>query len=366
MYKLDKAGKFIEFKNGKLIKPGGEGDYPVYGANGIIGMSDEYREQNSVIIGRVGAYCGAVQYCKGRYWASDNTIVACPKDENTNVRFLYYQLRNANLNRWAGGAAQPLMTQTVIKQIELSYPNLDIQNKIASILSIYDDLIENNNRRIKILEQMVQVIYREWFVNFRFPGHEKTKFVDSELGKIPDRWEVNRLGEVIELAYGKALKAIDRKAGNIPVFGSSGIIGYHNNSIVGGPGIIVGRKGNVGSIFWSDSDFFPIDTVFYVKTKLSLLYVFYALQRMNFINNDAAVPGLNRNQAYLLDFIVPKKKIINHFENLITPILKYKRILFSKNDKLRESRDILLPKLISGEIDVSEMDIKIKELDNGT
>lgn len=88
MYKLDKAGNFIEFKNGKSIKPGGAGAYPVYGANGIIGMSDEWKEQNSVIIGRVGAYCGTVQFCRERYWASDNTIVACPKDDDGSSKSL--------------------------------------------------------------------------------------------------------------------------------------------------------------------------------------------------------------------------------------------------------------------------------------
>ena len=198
MYKLDKARNFIKFKNGKSIKPGGKGIYPIYGANGIIGMSDEYREENSVIIGRVGAYCGSVQFCRGRYWASDNTIVASPKDNDTDVVFLYYVLKNANLNRWAGGAAQPLMTQTVIKEIELPHPDISIQQKIASILSAYDDLIENNTRRIQILEEMAQLIYREWFVNFRFPGHEKVRFVNSELGKIPEGWEVVQLGEVLE------------------------------------------------------------------------------------------------------------------------------------------------------------------------
>jgi len=218
-YRLDKAGNFIKFKNGKSIKPGGTGIYPVYGSNGIIGMSDEYREENSVIIGRVGAYCGSVQFCRGRYWASDNTIVASPKDNDTDVVFLYYVLKNANLNRWSGGAAQPLMTQTVIKEIELPHPDISIQRKIASILSAYDDLIENNTRRIQILEEIAQLIYQEWFVNFRFPGHEKVKFVNSELGKIPEGWEVKPLEDIADLYRGKSYRSSDLQGNNyLPFF----------------------------------------------------------------------------------------------------------------------------------------------------
>ncbi|HOL62483.1 MAG TPA: restriction endonuclease subunit S, partial [Elusimicrobiales bacterium] len=190
MYRLKKAESFIEFKNGKSIKPEKDGVYPIYGANGVIGMSSKYREENSVVIGRVGAYCGSVQFCKGKYWASDNTIVAYPKNSDTYIVFLYYLLKNSNLSRWAGGSAQPLITQTLIRQIELHYTNINNQHKIASILSAYDDLIENNTKRIKILEQMADAIYKEWFIKFRFPGYEKVKFVNSELGKIPEGWEV--------------------------------------------------------------------------------------------------------------------------------------------------------------------------------
>jgi type I restriction enzyme S subunit len=163
----------VTFKNGKSIKPNGIGEYPVYGSNGIIGGSDVYSEENAIIIGRVGAYCGSIAYQPNRFWASDNTIVAYPRNGDSNIVFLSYLLTEMNLHRWAGGAAQPLLTQSVLNQIEAPIPPLQTQRKIAAILSAYDDLIENNLRRIKILEEMAQNLYREWFVKFRFPGYEK-------------------------------------------------------------------------------------------------------------------------------------------------------------------------------------------------
>ena len=255
-------GEILQFLNGKAIKPDDTGKYPVYGSNGIIGHSDEYKYKNALIIGRVGAYCGSVKYSKTNFWASDNTIVATPKKKSYDIQYLYYLLKDLNLNIHAGGAAQPLLTQTTLKQVSAKVPLPPAQRKIAAILGAYDDLIENNTRRIRILEEMAQALYREWFVNFRFPGHEDVLMVESELGLVPEGWEVKKLADVIELAYGKALKAENRINGPVSVYGSGGIVGHHDESLAEGPGIIVGRKGNVGSVYWSDDDFFAIDTVF--------------------------------------------------------------------------------------------------------
>lgn len=234
-------------------------------------------------------------------------------------------------------------------------PSLEVQESIAAILSAYDDLIENNTRRIEILEEMARRLYEEWFVHFRFPGHEELGFKESELGGIPEEWEYVALKKHIELAYGKALKKSDRKPGPYPVYGSSGEVGAHSESLVRGPGIILGRKGNVGSVFWTEDDFYPIDTVYYIKTDLPLEYVFFNLQRQRFLNNDAAVPGLNRNQAYSLPFLKPSQEVLVEFSSHCKPIYELVRKLHRKNANLRAQRDLLLPKLISGEIDVSDI-----------
>jgi type I restriction enzyme, S subunit len=278
--------------------------------------------------------------------------------------FLYYFLGQPGVVEWiynqAIGATLPNLNTEIIRSIQILYPSLPTQRKIAIILSAYDYLIENNTRRIAILEEMAQSLYHEWFVHFRFPGHERKRMVESALGVIPEGWEVVKLGDVIELAYGKALKADIRVAGDIPVYGSAGIVGYHNESLVKGPGIIVGRKGNVGSIFWSDADFYPIDTVFYVCSNICLHYIYYNLKAQHFINNDAAVPGLNRNQAYLLPFLLPDEVTLAHFQEFISPIFNQIKNLTKKNTNPRQTRDQLLPRLISGEVDVEGLNIRIE------
>lgn len=130
----------------------------------------------------------------------------------------------------------------------IAIPELSAQRKIARILRTFDELIENNRRRIGVLEEMARATYREWFVRFRFPGHEKVELVDSALGPIPNDWEVKTVGNVVELKYGKALKADARAGGDVAVVGSSGIVGWHDQDLVSGPAIVVGRKGNVGSV----------------------------------------------------------------------------------------------------------------------
>lgn len=297
-----------------------------------------------------------VDCCLGRGLASI--------DSKENNRFLFYLLKNSKslfLSK-SSGTIYDSINKDDLKNVVFQIPSARKEREaIASILSAYDDLIENNTRRIAILEEMAQMIYREWFVRFRFPDHEKIKRVDSPLGKIPKGWEVKKLGDMVELAYGKALKASDLIEGDFPVYGSGGVIGTHNESLVDGPGIIVGRKGNVGSVFWSNKDFFPIDTAFFIRTELSLFYVYFNLQEQNFLNSDAAVPGLSRNQAYQNHFLVPDSKTINSFEEFIIPVFQQNQILKQKNITLRQTRDLLLPKLISGELDVSDLDIKIPE-----
>ena len=290
---------------------------------------------------------------------TENAVKLIPVTPRLDRRFLAYALQSPEAQQQmkmsAAGAAQPKLGLYKVNDIQISLPHISAQRRIASILSAYDDLIENNTRRIAILEEMARHIYEEWFVRFRFPGHEGVRMVESELGLVPEGWRARRLGDDIELAYGRALKAEARRAGNIPVYGSSGVIGSHDASLVGGPGIIVGRKGNVGSVHWSETPFFPIDTAYYVVTALPLHYVYFNLQRQNFLNNDAAVPGLNRNQAYSLPLIVPAREVLDAFESQCQQLLGLARVLTRKNVNLRTTRDLLLPKLISGELNVSAL-----------
>jgi type I restriction enzyme S subunit len=181
--------------------------------------------------------------------------------------------------------------------------------------------------------------------------------VKSELGMIPEGWEVRKLGETINLEYGKSLTAKNRKLGKIPVFGSSGFIGYHNAKLVDGPGIVVGRAGNAGSVHWVSEDFYPVDSTFYVVPKLgylNLYFLYYLLKTQSLENlvSGVAVPGLNRHAVYMNEVIIPEKEILEEFKKYISPFFRTVNILSKQNNILRQTRDMLLPKLISGEIKV--------------
>ena len=273
-----------------------------------------------------------------------------------NKEFIFYLLRSSTpyIFSFNSGIDTPIVPKSVFEKLKLPVPPLSVQRKIAAVLSAYDDLIENNNRRIAILEKMAEEIYREWFVRMRFPGHEKAKFHKG----VPEGWDVVRLGRVLELAYGKALKEEDRAGGKFPVFGSSGIVGYHDKYLAPGPGIVVGRKGNVGSVFWSPDNFYPIDTAFFVRASASLYYLFFSLQTLNFINADAAVPGLNRSQAYSNIVFMPDASILRRFDEVVRRLFATETRLKAKNEKLGKSRDLLLSRLMTGKLSVDDLDIK--------
>ncbi|RMG36046.1 MAG: restriction endonuclease subunit S [Gammaproteobacteria bacterium] len=270
--------------------------------------------------------------------------------ENVDHRYLMYFLRGpvgqGEIANRTGGTSQPKLALYKIADIDFPCPPRNIQTKTAEILSAYDDLIENNRRRIQLLEQAARLLYKEWFVHLRFPGHEHTKIIDG----VPEGWEKKPLGTIAPLKYGKALKNDDRVPGPFPVYGSSGIVGTHTKALVHGPTIIVGRKGNVGSVYWSPDDCHPIDTVYYIDSELCSFFLYYALQQMTFISTDVAVPGLNRDFAHSRSLLVADQKILRLFEETVSPLHQQMELLKRQNTSLAKARDILLPKLMSGEV----------------
>ena len=157
---------------------------------------------------------------------------------------------------------------------------------------------------------------------------------------------------LLELQYGKALKRDDRIAGSVPVYGSSGVVGNHQTALVQGPTIIVGRKGNVGTVYWSHDACWPIDTVFFVLTERVDLWLYLALPSAGFQNTDAGVPGLNRDFAYSRRLLRPDVDVRRHFNELVGPMFSQRTTLEDYNRKIAEARDILLPRLMKGEITV--------------
>lgn len=284
----------------------------------------------------------------------DSVVGFIPDKSQADLHFIKYSLdllrhRFLSVSR---GATQDNLSLDKLLSFPISAPPVQEQRRIGGILSAYDDLMENIQRRIRILETMARTLYREWFIHFRFPEHERCPLVASSLGDIPQNWQVKKLSDILELKYGKALKKEERRDGEFPVFGSSGIVGTHDTSLVKGPGIIVGRKGNVGSIFWSDEDFFVIDTAYFVEAFLPLRFLFYDLQTKNFINSDAAVPGLSRRQAYALEAVVPPTELLTTFCRLADNFEVHASTLRRQLQNLRRTRDLLLPRLLSGQINL--------------
>lgn len=263
--------------------------------------------------------------------------------------FMYFLMSprgKAELFSRIGGAVQQVINLADLKTIVVPLPSKNEQTKIASILSAYDDITANNHHRMRLLEESARLLYREWFVRLRFPGYEHTPIVDG----VPQGWIRKTLGDSVTLNYGKALKAEIRVEGEYPVYGSSGIVGSHEKPLVSGPAIILGRKGNVGSVFWSDKAFHPIDTVYFVSPESSSLYLFYALKHMHFISTDVAVPGLNRDFAYSRLLLHPSTTLLHSFHETVLPIHAQLDKLGEANQKLRAARDLLLPRLMSGEL----------------
>ncbi|MDD5745178.1 MAG: restriction endonuclease subunit S, partial [Mesotoga sp.] len=253
---------------------------------------------------------------------------------------------------------------TTLKSIRLPIPPLPEQHAIAHILGSLDDKIELNRRMNQTLQAMARAIFKHWFIDFEFPNENGEPYkssggetINSPLGPIPKGWRIGRIEDVCEFSYGKALKADKRIQGRIPVYGSNGQIGWHNESLVSGPGIIVGRKGNPGLIHWSEEDFFPIDTTFYVVPRVGksiMHFLYFALKHVDLprLSADSAVPGLNRNIAYMQQLVIPTEQLLRDFENRISIIFDLLQTNCWQNQSLSELRDSLLPKLVSGEIRV--------------
>ena len=304
------------------------------------------------------AMTGATAGKAGRISAPDgatfllNQRVAKIEPKAVDPDFLWYVISTrAYRERFfglGGGAAQPNMSGAQIASIKIPFPPNAVQQKIAGALSPYDDLIENNRRRIALLEEAARLLYREWFVRFRFPGHEHVKIMDS----LPEGWERRTVGRITELKYGKALKQENRIEGPFPVYGSSGIVGSHQVALAEGPAIVVGRKGNVGNVYWSPVSFWPIDTVYFIPKEQTDFWLYLALSSAGFQNTDGGVPGLNRDFAYSRKVTSPPVRLRRLFNEAVEPMFSQRTTLETYNQKLAQVRDLLLPRLMNGEIAV--------------
>jgi type I restriction enzyme S subunit len=276
----------------------------------------------------------------------------------------YVQRRNT-------GSSVPLINLSVLRSLPLPVPPLPEQRAIAHILGTLDDEIDLNRRMNETLEAMARAMFKSWFVNFdpvrasRDPGLPKpladlfpARLVDSELGEIPEGWEVEPLDSVLVLQRGFDLPSTQRTSGAYPVLAASGPSGTHNEFMVRGPGVTTGRSGVLGKVFYVHDDFWPLNTSLWVKEFRQSMpaYAFHLLQGLDFglFNAGSAVPTLNRNHVHNLPTLIPPRGLIAAFERVATPSLKRQKHNDDQSLTLAALRDALLPKLVSGELRVKD------------
>jgi type I restriction enzyme S subunit len=320
-----------------------------------------------------------VKYFKGKFDAYQRTYVITAIDPNRlNIRCLYYciELKLNLLKSLSTGSATRFLTKGIIDNIEFDLPPKKNQDQIVGVLAGYDNLIENNNRRIAILEEMAQSLYREWFVKFRFPGHENCQFKDSELGRIPEGWGVEKLSDIAEVNpesitkknAPKEINYVDIKSVNTGSIEEIRPIAFDD-----APGR-ARRKVCHGDTIWATvrpnrkqysfiakpRDNMIVSTGFAVlrANQVSPEYLYYAVTTDSFTSylvnhaSGAAYPAVNTKDFENADILVPPKSVLVSFDALVSNSVSESQVLKLKNNNLKQQRDILLPKLISGNISI--------------
>ena len=278
-----------------------------------------------------------------------------PKEDIVDSGFLFYTMLNrdfyAKADAVAIGAAQRTVSLGSLRNIKIDVPSLESQKHIADILSAYDDLIENNQKQIKLLEEAAQRLYKEWFVDLRFPGHENTKIVDG----VPEGWSRGLLKELISVNYGKDHKKAPDD-GNIPVYGSGGLMRKCNKSLFSGEAVLIPRKGSLNNIMYVDETFWTVDTMFYATMKQPhtavFVYFFVKAFDMYSMNIGAAVPSMTTKILDAMDVVIPDKETLEKFDKYAKVYFNKIKTLQGQNEQLKTARDLLLPKLMSGEVEV--------------
>ncbi len=335
---------------------------------------------------------GQVAYCLTDTYINQSIIAIRAKKEVLNSKYLFYNLssRYNELRLLSdSSSSRGSLTVKIFEELNIDLPEIEKQNKIAKVLSNYDDLIENNNKRIKILEEMAQKIYKEWFVDFKFPNHETATFKQTELGKIPTDWNFGTIKDINDVKGGYAFKSNDLKE-----TGEYGVIKIKNiqsgdidiNScqyineriaqkaeafklsvgdlLIAMTGAQVGKVGmmpktkriyylnqRVGK-FIPNKDFIINNQYLSIYTRSEKFNT-----QINNVASGAAQPNISTFQIENIEMLIPQKEIIKKFEKMVNPLFIEILTLNDKNTNLKQTRDLLLPRLISGEINVENLEI---------
>lgn len=349
-----RLSELLTIKNGKDYKHLNEGDIPVFGSGGYMLSVDSYLyDKDSILLPRKGTLSNIQFYDKGKFWTVDTCFYSIINEKLVVPYYLYRYLRSLDLSGYDTGASIPSMTQKTYNSIKVDLPSVAVQQKIASILSAYDSQIENNQKRIKLLEQMAENLYKEWFVRFRFPGYENAEFE----GGMPKGWKVVKVKECVDrlrfgTLYGKDSVESD---GDVIVIDQSQepYIGFHNNA----PSHIADTQKPI-ILFGDHSCKFELMIIpfslaenvvpFVAKSGIDTTFLYFTTHNLiqtteykrhwtEFVNKKILLPPANLQREYA-------KKVID--------ILSMKQQLIVENRLLSKQRDLLLPRLMSGKLSI--------------
>jgi len=349
-----------------------DGPYWVISSSGPKSKNENYKVAGpGVVIGRKGSL-GTVFYSHENYWPHDTTLWV--KDFHGNdPKFAYYYLQVMGLERLDAGSSNPSLNRNHIHTIPVLWPALVIQRRIAGVLSAYDDLIENSQRRIKILEEMARRLYREWFVHFRFPGHEDCTFVDSPLGEIPEGWEVCNVKDIASVTYGFpfASKNFNTTGTGVPVIRIRDISEGRSSTFteedaeskyhIRNGHILVGMDGDFHMCVWSSGHAFQNQRVarFEPRREVGNYYLFLALEKPIHDFNKAivgtTVAHLGDMHIKTIKILIPNSDLNRRAREILEPVSGQIIALKQQIQNLRRTRDLLLPRLLSGQIDVEAL-----------
>ena len=392
-------GHLLSFANGRSSPERADGlPYPVYGSNGVIGCAAEANSDAcSIVIGRVGSYCGSLYISKQRCWVTDNAIRATALDDNDS-RFLFYLLGTLRLNDWRAGSGQPLLNQDILSRIPAAVPGPNEQRAIAHILGTLDDKIELNRRMNETLEAMARALFKSWFVDFdpvrakaegRDPGLPQPladlfpdSFEDSELGEIPRGWEVRRLGDVAEhprrgvgadqIALGMpyiALEHMPKRCIALSEWDSGD--GLESNKFEFKRGEILFGKLRP---YFHKVGVAPVDGV--CSTDIVVVapqdrpwfgFVLGHVSSVEFVEYTNAgstgtkMPRTSWSEMARYELALPPKPVAEALTTQVRPSIDRMIAGIHESRSLAATRDALLPKLISGELRVKDAQRVIKE-----
>jgi type I restriction enzyme, S subunit len=376
----DSFDSFIRLKRGYDLPQSNivSGKYPVVASTAIKEYHNTFKANPpGVVTGRSGSL-GSVQYISTKYWPLNTTLYV--KDFKGNFpKYVYYFLKLMHLENFNSGAGVPTLNQNHLHKLTIKIPPLPIQKKIAAVLSAYDDLIENNDRRIALLEKMAEEIYREWFVRLRFPGHEQVTFHKG----IPEGWSIQQLQEVAQInmrsiTKGKEPKSIcyvdiasvtTNRINNIEEINFSDAPGRAKRIVKHGDTIwsTVRPANRAYCLILDPIENLIVSTGFAVispKKNIPYSFLYWVVTSNAFVEHisnvakGSAYPAAGREDFERSEILIPSQELLMRFHALCEPMLKQKHILNETNEKLKQTRDHLLTRLISGKLSIEDLDIQ--------